>query len=69
MSGWLVVLLGILFVGAVAVFLDPGVGFFMAAVLVPLIVIEYVIQSKYVRVLRALVERYQMLTGRDRRST
>ncbi len=69
MSVWLVVLLGILFVGAVAVFLDPGVGFFMAAVLVPLIVIEYVIQSKYVRVLRALVERYQMLTGRDRRST
>lgn len=69
MSGWVVVLLGILFVGAVAVFLDPGVGFFMAAVLVPLIVIEYVIQSKYVRVLRALVERYQMLIGRDRRST
>ncbi len=69
MSGWWVVLLGVLFVGAVAVFLDPGVGFFMAAVLVPLIVIEYVIQSKYVRVLRALVERYQMFTGRDRRST
>lgn len=66
MNGWLIVLLGVVFVGAVAVFLDPGVGFFMAAVLLPLIVIEYVIQSKYIRVLRALVDRYRMITGRGR---
>ncbi|MBI5666745.1 MAG: hypothetical protein HZC41_01950 [Chloroflexi bacterium] len=59
MNGWVIVLLGIVFIGAVAIFLDPGVGFFMAAVLLPLLIIEYVIQSNYVRVLRTLVDRYR----------
>lgn len=67
MQGWIILLVGVVFVGAVALFLDPGVGFFMAAILLPLIVIEFVIQSKYVRVLRACVERYQTLIGRVRR--
>lgn len=64
MNGWMIVLLGIVFIGAVTVFLDPGVGFFMAAVLLPLIIIEYVIQSNYVRVLRGLVERYRTWLAR-----